>query len=159
MVKPEDIYFAMVETINAFFVDYNNAPHVGASVLSETLTKDCRRYLRPYAYTDALGLPRDFYFDNSAYEKNMTDELTVIQAGNWSLPFASVDVKYLKASAFSEYRVRLCGMDEYLLEVSWFWEFTEDGTKIWNMTQVVDPISMYNHFTEVQTLLAAGRTC
>lgn len=50
----------MASTIQAFFADYNRAPDDGPSVLSNTLTPDFRRYLRPYTFTDAIGFARDF---------------------------------------------------------------------------------------------------
>jgi hypothetical protein len=159
MVKPCNLYAAMAGTIQTFFADYTRAPDAGPSVLSNTLTPDCRRYLRPYTFTDAVGFPRDFYFNNTAYEVGIATELGVTQTANWTVPFTSIDVQNLKASAFSEYRVRLCGTDEYLIEISWFWDFVENGTKIRNIIEVLDPITTLNYSAKVQEIAAMGQKC
>lgn len=159
MVKPSDLYAAMAGTITTFFADYNRAPDDGPSVLSNTLTPDCRRYLRPYTFTDALGFPQDFYFNNSAYETGIASELTVTQTANWTVLFTSIDAHALKASAFSEYRVSLCGTEEYLIEASWFWDFTEDGSKIRNIIEVLEPITTLNYSAKAVEIAATGQTC
>lgn len=159
MVKPSNLYAAMAGTIQTFFADYDRAPDDGPSVLSETLTADCRRYLRPYTFTDALGFPRDFYFNNTAYETGIASELTVTQTANWTVLFTSIDVPNLKASAFSEYRVSLCGTGEYLVEVSWFWDFVENGTKIRNIIEVLEPITTLNYSAKAVEIAATGQTC
>lgn len=159
MVKPSNVYAAMASTIQTFFADYNRAPDDGPSVLSNTLTPDCRRYLRPYTFTDAVGFPRDFYFNNTAYENGIASELSVTQTANWTVLFTSIDVQALKASAFSEYRVSLCGTDEYLVEVSWFWDFIEDGSKIRQILEVLEPITTLNYSAKAVEIAATGQTC
>lgn len=159
MVNPSHLYAAIASTIQTFFVDYDRAPVDGPSVLSNTLTPDCRRYLRPYTFTDALGFPRDFYFNNTAYEAGIASELTVTQTANWTVLFSSIDAENLKASAFSEYRVSLCGTGEYLIEVSWFWDFAEDGTKIRNIVEVLEPITTLNYSAKAVEIAATGQTC
>lgn len=159
MVNPSHLYAAIASTIQTFFVDYDRAPVDGPSVLSNTLTPDCRRYLRPYTFTDALGFPRDFYFNNTAYEAGIASELTVTQTANWTVLFTSIDAENLRASAFSEYRVSLCGTGEYLIEVSWFWDFAEDGSKIRSIVEVLEPITTLNYSAKAVEIAATGQTC
>lgn len=73
--------------------------------------------------------------------------------------FISIGVQHLEASAFSEYRVSLCGTEEYLVEVSWFWDFANDGNKIRNIVEVLEPISTLNYSAKAVEIAASGQTC
>lgn len=159
MVKTQHLYTTIAATVQAFFDSYPIARETDPSALSSTLTPDCLRYLRPFTFLDTVGLPRDFAYNNTAYEATMTAELSVTASNGWTVYETVVDAQRLKASALATYHVSLCGTDPIDLELSFYWDFTEDGKQIKKVVEFLDTVPTINESTLAIQIASSGQTC
>lgn len=160
MVAAPCLYSAITHTVAMFFADYTAAAYgAPASVISNTLAPDCKRYFRPASFNSIAGFPSGFYYTNEVYEASVGPELSVTKSANWTIITLSVDEHQRKASALTEYRVTLCGTDEYFMEFDWHWDFDETGTKITNIIEYVDPIVTLQEAADAAQLAASGMSC
>ncbi|KXJ86441.1 hypothetical protein Micbo1qcDRAFT_179969 [Microdochium bolleyi] len=160
MVAPSCLYAAMSYTVMTFFADYERAAAgAPASTISSTLAPDCKRYFRPQSFLDAAGFPPGFFFNNTGYEASVGPELGVTQSANWTIINLSIDERQRTAAALTEYRVRLCGSEEYFLEFEWTWYFDKTGQKIEKIIEFVDPINALREAADAADLAATGAKC
>jgi hypothetical protein len=147
----ETVYRAIDDTIKAFLQSYGAAiASKDASVLSQTLSPDCVRGIAPLSFLKALNAEALGAESNAQYETRMAGELQLTESARTELREVVVDVVAKKASAHVAHYCKLMGKDEFLLEFVWFFQFTEDGSRITKISEFIDTAECFKYIELMQ---------
>ena len=129
-------------TVDDFLQSYEDARATGdTKQISRTLTPDCMRHLVPDSLERVIGLPAQILRGQNVedYEKRIGPELEVQdQPARVETSNLCIDVD-LKGVAFrAVHHMSLRGNGPFSIEICWFLDFNDDGSKVTGITQFVD---------------------
>lgn len=151
------LYQTIEDTVKAFIASYEEA--VGTSnpaLLSKTLADTCLRKVEPADFLRAMGQDPDAKMDNAAYIEHMGPQFMAMEDGKCNILSIAVDTVKRSAVARVEHNCKLPGKDWICVEIGWFLEFTEDGTRISAITEFLDTHGITLFIRGLQELMAAA---
>ncbi|KAJ7323040.1 hypothetical protein DFH08DRAFT_888609 [Mycena albidolilacea] len=133
------LYTAIESSTKAFFGDLEEAIRVkNTTILSRTLAPDCSRSLAPESLIRTFGMPEGFSWTNEAYEQHMKPEVAIMEHATYEILFTAVDSQKRKSVARVAHHTKLRGKDAVRLEIVWFLDWNEDGSKVKKIAEFVD---------------------
>jgi hypothetical protein len=123
-----------------------------ARVFSETLDRDCRRFIGPEPFLTAMALPQNFSLSNEEYENLSKKDLSTWTITTCQVSNLTVDPTSRKSAARSSYVGKLKDGSEFTRTLAWFLDFSEDGTKITRIYQVNDSLEAKQFRERVEAL-------
>ncbi|KAF9876251.1 hypothetical protein CkaCkLH20_06194 [Colletotrichum karsti] len=133
------VYEAIEKTLNEFLLGYEKATaHNDTSYLSTTLTPDCKRRFLPESFLKSQGAPGDFATDNKTYEEMFSKHLPVHATHKTEIKNVTIDAWKKKAAATTVFHCKYSDGEPLLMEFGWFLSFTDDGTKVNEVWEVID---------------------
>jgi hypothetical protein len=133
------LYTAIESSTKAFFGDLDEAIRVkNTTILSRTLAPDCNRSLAPDSLIRTFGMPEGFSWTNEAYEQHMKPEVAIMEHATSEILFTAVDTQKRTSVARVAHHTKLRGKDAVRLEMVWFLDWNEDGSKVKKIVEFVD---------------------
>ncbi|KAI2638021.1 hypothetical protein GGS26DRAFT_438160 [Hypomontagnella submonticulosa] len=133
-----DLRATIESTLAAFFESYTLAArHKDASLISTTLSTDCKRYLKPSSFTAAYPFVKAVE-TNAEYEARMRPEIATLEEARFKILESVIDPAKRKASASTECWLKMAGTDPTTMEICWYLDFTDDGKKISRVVEFID---------------------
>ncbi|KAJ4258271.1 hypothetical protein NW762_008420 [Fusarium torreyae] len=136
----QDLRRKIEATVASFFAAYEDGKaQNNPSLINRDVTKDCLRYLLPDSFRKSLGLPQDFAMSNEIYEQNYINDLKIGGVHNTVSSDLTIDLDARKAALTTKSDMIFNEGDTLALEFAWFFDFTEDGSKIKKVMEFVNP--------------------
>ncbi|OTB02043.1 hypothetical protein M426DRAFT_25056 [Hypoxylon sp. CI-4A] len=134
----EELRIAMETTLTTFLENYHIAVRdKNASLLSAVLSPDCTRHLKPSSFVDAYPFIKGAE-TNAEYKARMTPEIALMEETRAKILESAVDPANRTASARAEHWTKIANREPTTLEICWFLDFTDDGTKISRVVEFID---------------------
>ncbi|KAI0384954.1 hypothetical protein F5Y04DRAFT_202130 [Hypomontagnella monticulosa] len=134
----DDLHATIESTVAAFFEGYALAARdKNASLISTTLSADCKRYLKPSSFTAAYPFIKAVE-TNAEYEARMGPEIATMEETRFKVLESVIDPAKRKASASTEYWLKIAGSAPTTMEICWYFDFTDDGKKISRIVEFID---------------------
>ncbi|KAI0110943.1 hypothetical protein GGR51DRAFT_510584 [Nemania sp. FL0031] len=133
-----DLHTAIERTV----VQFLNGPAQAVAakdplLFHATLTADCAHYLRPLAFV-AANPSFKAVKSNEEHKALMEPALSTMENTRVEIKELVIDPVKRKASVLAEHCTKIVGVEENVLEVTWFLDFTEDGKRISRVTEFID---------------------
>ncbi|KAI1105756.1 hypothetical protein F4804DRAFT_303433 [Jackrogersella minutella] len=133
-----ELYAVMEATLMEFLENYLIAVRTkDVSSLSATLTPECTRHLKPANFVTAYPFIKAVE-TNADYEARMAPELALMEDTHHKVLNYVVDPVRRTASAYSEHWTKLANQEPTSIEICWYVDFTEDGSKISRIVEFID---------------------
>ncbi|KAI8956181.1 hypothetical protein F4801DRAFT_525714 [Xylaria longipes] len=109
------------------------------SLFSIALSEDCVRMYRPLSLVKRYPQFFKFQLSNADYEAQMKIELQTMREVSQNITRTVIDTTQRRASIHTEQTIfTFDGHSENTVEVIWDLDFTEDGTRISRVFEIVD---------------------
>jgi len=147
----------MRETIEVFFKGYIEATNTrDPSSVSTVLSPECMRALAPPSFLEAVGVPRDISISVEHYEAQYAKEIHVFSIRGYDIRNLTVDVPSRKCAAWTIYKGDISDGSDLEMQITWFLDFNEDGTKITHIVEFVDSAYTIEFHKKITSLIAAS---
>ena len=134
----EELRTAMETTLKTFLENYHVAVRdKNISILSDVLSPDCKRYLKPSGFVEAHSFMKAVE-TNAEYEARMMPEFGTMEETRVKILESVIDPVNRKASARAEHWTKIVNNEPTTLEVCWWLDFTDDGTKVSRVVEFID---------------------
>ncbi|TGJ80816.1 hypothetical protein E0Z10_g7960 [Xylaria hypoxylon] len=109
-----------------------------ASVYLAALTEDCEHHLRPLAFV-AANPPLKSVKSNEEQKAQLEAAfVTTEEFKHVNIRELVIDLEKRKASVLAEHHTKIIGAEANTLEITWFFDFTEDGKRISRVSEFID---------------------
>ncbi|KAI1183911.1 hypothetical protein F5B17DRAFT_107774 [Nemania serpens] len=147
----EDIHAAIKSTV----VQFLNSPAQAlaakdSSLFFATLTAECKHHLRPLSFITANPFLKAVK-SNEEQKAQLESALSTMESTRVELKELVIDSANRKASVLAEHCTKILGMDPNILEVTWFFDFTEDGKRITQVTEFIDTETAARRIQDMKT--------
>ncbi|AEO64453.1 4a813086-347b-41eb-9ab3-be981dbc1c2c [Thermothielavioides terrestris] len=150
----ETLRATMEKTLRKFLDGYVDAStHQDATLVSTTLTAECKRKLAPDSVMVALGAPPGPALSVKEYEHIYSQSLPVARSVSVDVTHLSVDTGSKTGAARTVYVNRYIDGEEIVLDMAWFVSFAEDGEKVSDILQYVDGLEFVKWEARARELL------
>ncbi|KAI0854036.1 hypothetical protein F5Y00DRAFT_65265 [Daldinia vernicosa] len=134
-----DFRAVLQKTANAFVE--NNTLAVkkrDTSLFSAILTEDCIRVYRPLSFIQRYPQFFKAQITNADYEAQMQVELQTMKDVSQKITRTVIDATERRATLWSEQTILTANGSTSKVEVIWDLDFSEDGTRVSQITEFVD---------------------
>ncbi|KAK7219818.1 hypothetical protein V2G26_007821 [Clonostachys chloroleuca] len=132
---------AIEATMRDFFLSYEDSSAANStSPLSRTLTPDCSRTMLPESFFKARGPGNAL--NNAEYEQVLVGDITVARMKRHAMSNVVIDSESRKSAATSVLDLEFKDGDATSMELTWFFDFNEDGSAIKRVVEFVDPFAL-----------------
>ncbi|CAG9987792.1 unnamed protein product [Clonostachys byssicola] len=132
---------AIEATMRDFFLSYEDGSAANStSPMSRTLTPDCTRTVLPESFFRTRGLGN--VFNNAEYEQILVGDITVARMKRHTMSNVVIDSESRKSAATSVLDLEFKDGDATAMELTWTFDFNEDGSAIKRVVEFVDPVAL-----------------
>ncbi|VUC36546.1 unnamed protein product [Clonostachys rosea] len=132
---------AIEATMRDFFRSYEDGSSANStSPMSRTLTPDCTRTVLPESFFKSRGLGN--VFNNAEYEQLLVGDIAVAVMKRHTMSNMVIDCGNRKSAASSVLDLEFKDGDATHMELTWFFDFNEDGSAIKRVVEFVDPSAL-----------------